>query len=343
MLFSNEPCSLCQLDSVPTPEYPCPPLHFLPIQKGFMCLLCSSGPELSVHLWRSPRGRSRHFTQYHENCQLASSETDLPVSVQSFSQDDAFRNDFRVEVGLSSIDETADTPPISEVIESYMRNWVPITNATVTDTSSPSMKNIQPFAHTSGWAAHVSRFETPFLLDLVSIPPSSDPLHKLYKSTIMIFEYDQSCVDTVFEPLRQRLMESNERYGAAIRIWTVTYNSAGKLSPAPIKANGDLSFTPCKRRKVVLSMVRHGLVYSCLCYVVTSFGMPTPIPSLSLHSKSNGLGVHWHSATIPRKSNLLLWFSNCLAQSGLPILTTLSTWSTINSTTSLLGLRCLIT
>jgi hypothetical protein len=91
-----------------------------------------------------------------------------------------------------------------ELFAAYVRSWkAPVQGAV----DVASVKDVQPWLHYNGWAAHVSQFDPVFLCGLVQAPDKDTPLRRVLDAAVREFKADQSTLSSTPYVYRTELMD----------------------------------------------------------------------------------------------------------------------------------------
>lgn len=155
--------------------------------------------------------RKNHFTNKHPRAQKkykGGARPERPVKMQSYHHGEQARRWFQV---LEELEDEADPADVfshaaspDELFAAYVKSWkAPVRGAV----DVASVKDVQPWLHYNGWAAHVSRFDPVFLCGLVEAPDKDTPLRRVLDAAVREFKADQGTLSNTPQVYRTEIMD----------------------------------------------------------------------------------------------------------------------------------------
>lgn len=174
-----------------------------------MCEVCEAK---GVTFMAASEGtRKNHFTNKHPRTSVKYKGGPRPerlVRMQSYLHGQRARTWFQV---LEELQEDVDPDDVfsqnvspDELFDAYVKSWkAPVRGAV----SVASVKDVQPWIHYNGWAAHVSKYEPAFLCELVQPPDKNTPLRRVLDAAVREFKADQATLSSTPQVHRTEIMD----------------------------------------------------------------------------------------------------------------------------------------
>ncbi|GAB1525775.1 hypothetical protein RhiTH_008941 [Rhizoctonia solani] len=194
-----------KLNEIEPPMYPVARLPFLPVHPAYLCRLCHDNGE--TYIWRTAARRISHFHHMHQD-ETWVDAMQLSIEVQTFSEDDATRRDFRVSSALVHASQAFPGDPREVpgtiLASAFVKNWESAPPPKPTETSN--LKDMEPFAEFSGWGRFVPTQNLHQQLQLLQVPDSG-PLKRVLDALAPMFVKLIDCLEDLPRSLCAQVMD----------------------------------------------------------------------------------------------------------------------------------------
>ncbi|KAG9119797.1 hypothetical protein FRC07_005010, partial [Ceratobasidium sp. 392] len=196
-----------QLNTLPTPEHPTPPLPYLRTHDAFLCRICDEMDE--TFIWRTPTTRRwNHFKNKHPEHGGWTRDDEILIEVQTFSPHDHARKDFRVMPSLITPSQQPAHPVAGvnpyDLSKAFVQNWSKSMPKAAGGHST--LKEAEPFVAFSGWGTFVAKHDLPLELRLLE-KPESGPMERIYDTAHILFTKFLDSINGVHVAIRRHVTD----------------------------------------------------------------------------------------------------------------------------------------
>ncbi|KAG8707339.1 hypothetical protein FRC09_001885, partial [Ceratobasidium sp. 395] len=207
-------------NKIDPPAYPTPPLKYLTgPHNAFLCVPCAEHPtHPETFIWRSDRRRCTHWKNKHPNHTFSGADEER-ILVQTFSDSDTHRRDFRVSEALLAASQHAargqgdDTS--LEASCALLKEWSP--SKRQMPGPGATLKEVEPFGIVSGWSDFLSDQDWKKDRALVQKPVET-ALVRVYDTVKPLFIKLMKQLRRLAPSLRKLVTDEENRGGSDIMI-----------------------------------------------------------------------------------------------------------------------------